>query len=122
MNYLCGEQKDLHNWYGAVLHLQPHHRLCLRTSGPKNRPIPFITTKTVNSNAALPPHVDVPSAAPPPAEGAGGAGDRNVTPPPAAAAAAGEAPEAALPAASVAAAGGKGGAWGRGGAGKSTSG
>ena len=65
------------------------------TSGIKNQLIPFITTKTVTSNAASPdnpvhhhqdrhltgpnaaspPHVDVPPAAPPPAEGgAGGIG------------------------------------------------
>ncbi len=65
---------------------------------------PFITTKTVTSNASSQPHVDVPPAAPPPAEGAGGAGDRDVTPPPAAAAAAGKAPASASPAASAAAA------------------
>jgi len=33
-------------------------------TGTKNRPTPFITTKTVTSNASSPPHVDVPPAAP----------------------------------------------------------
>ena len=45
------------------------------TSGIKNQLIPFITTKTVTSNAASPPQVDIPPAGPSPAVGgAGGIG------------------------------------------------
>ena len=49
--------------------VQPHyhHLSPIPTSGIKNQPTRFITTKTVASNAALQPHVEVPSAAAPPA-------------------------------------------------------
>ena len=139
-NCYYGEQKDLHNWYGAVLHLQPHHIESVscpdiwnqepanpvnhhqdrhlkrrfagqsRSSPPRPSPKPQLRRHMLTS--LLPPPRR-------PRAGPGGLGCDAAT---RGCGRGSEAPAAALPAATAAAAGGKGGDRGRGGAGKSTRG